>query len=141
MTAPLLDPRIHFSSQHERLEHVYKPWHWEAGWTGTLSSLGRMQTGWGRCPCALTPHHLLGSYLTRYTVWTELPKAQGRLDTSQQSHHIQVFDSAPAEATNYISSVEADTGSVVQAEAHGFNPCGLVHGLAVGKSLHFPYLL
>lgn len=68
------------------------------------------ETAWGRCPCAHTPCHPLGSYLTSYTVRAELPEAQGRLDASQQSHYIQVFDSAPAEATSCISSVVADIG-------------------------------
>lgn len=35
-------------------------------------------------------------YLTGHPVGTELPKAQRGLDPSQQGHHIQVFDSAPA---------------------------------------------
>lgn len=56
------------------------------------------------------PCYPLGFYLTSYTVWAELPEAQGRLDTSQQGHYIQVFDPAPAEAINCISRVEADMG-------------------------------
>lgn len=68
------------------------------------------ETTWGRCPCAHTPCHPLGFYLTSYTVWAELPEAQRRLDTSQQSHYVQVFDPASVEATNCISSVVTDVG-------------------------------
>lgn len=69
------------------------------------SSQGRMQPG--KEPCAHTPSRLLGSYLTSYTVRAELPKAQGRLDTSQQGHHIQVLNPAPAEETRCVSRVVA----------------------------------
>lgn len=55
-----------------------------------------------------TACHLSSSYLTSYTVWAELPKAQGRLNASQQGHHIQVLDSAPEEPINCISKVVAD---------------------------------
>lgn len=52
----------------------------------------------GPWPCPLSGQPSLGSsrYLTRHPVGAELPKAQGWLDPSQQSDHVQVFDPAPA---------------------------------------------
>lgn len=92
---------------------------------------------WGRCPVPMHPP-LLGSYLTSYTVRAELPEAQGRLDTSQQRHHVQVFDPAPAEATSCISSVVADKGGQWFGEGLG----GFVFVVCmVGKSFYFPSLL
>lgn len=51
----------------------------------------------GPWPCPLSGQPSLGSsrYLTRHPVGAELPKAQGWLDPSQQSDHVQVFDPAP----------------------------------------------
>lgn len=92
---------------------------------------------WRRCPVPTHPP-LLGSYLTSYTVWAELPEAQGRLDSSQQSHHVQVFDPAPAEATSCISSVVADQRGQWFEEGLG----GFVFVVCVvGKSFYFPALL
>lgn len=33
----------------------------------------------------------MATNLTRHSVWTQLSKSQGRLDTSEQSDHIKVF--------------------------------------------------
>lgn len=51
----------------------------------------------GPWACPLSGQPLPGSsrYLTRHPVGAELPKAQGWLDPSQQSDHVQVFDPAP----------------------------------------------
>lgn len=48
------------------------------------------------CPLLGPPSLGSSPYLTRHPVGAELPKAQGWLDPSQQSHHVQVFDPAPA---------------------------------------------
>ncbi len=47
------------------------------------------------CVCVCVCVHLAG-----HPVWTELSKAEGRLDSPQQSHHVQVLYPPPGNSTD-----------------------------------------
>lgn len=64
---------------------------------GTIISVKLMVllSSWVLFTIVFLCYWFVGMYLAGNTVWTKLSETQGRLDSPQQSHHVQVLNAPP----------------------------------------------